>query len=82
LLCEYEVIDPIIFRTATNKIRPTRFNSMMTEDYIFNKYVIINCNAYGILVGKRPVRRPRRRWVDNIKLDLRVIGQDCMDWIR
>jgi hypothetical protein len=37
-------------------------------------------NAYRILVGKpegkRPLGRPRRRWVDNIKMDLRVIGWD------
>jgi hypothetical protein len=26
--------------------------------------------------GKRPLGRPRRRWVDNIKFDLRVIGWD------
>jgi hypothetical protein len=42
-------------------------------------------NAYRTLVGKsegkRPLRRPRRRWVDNIKMDLRVIGWDDMDWI-
>jgi hypothetical protein len=42
-------------------------------------------NAYRILVGtpegKRPLRRPTRRWVDNIKIDLRVIGWDGMDWI-
>jgi hypothetical protein len=31
--------------------------------------------------GKRPLGRPRRRWVDNIKMDLRVIGWDSMDWI-
>jgi hypothetical protein len=35
-------------------------------------------NAYRILVGKterkRPLGRPRRRWVDNIKLDLREVG--------
>jgi hypothetical protein len=31
--------------------------------------------------GKRPLERPRRRWVDNIKMDLREIGWDCMDWI-
>jgi hypothetical protein len=35
-------------------------------------------NAYGILVGKpeakRPLGRPRRRWVDNIKIDLREIN--------
>jgi hypothetical protein len=42
-------------------------------------------NAYKILVrksdGKRPLGRPRRRWVDNIKMDLREIGWDGMDWI-
>jgi hypothetical protein len=42
-------------------------------------------NAYIILVGKsegkRPLGRPRRRWVDNIKMDLRDIGWDGMDWI-
>jgi hypothetical protein len=31
--------------------------------------------------GKRPLGRPRRRWVDNIKIDLREIGRDGMDWI-
>jgi hypothetical protein len=42
-------------------------------------------NAYSILVGKpegkRPLGRPRRRWVDNIKMDLREIGWDGVDWI-
>jgi hypothetical protein len=42
-------------------------------------------NAYMILVGnpegKRPLGRPRRRWVYNIKMDLREIGWDGMDWI-
>jgi hypothetical protein len=42
-------------------------------------------NAYRVLVGKaegkRSLRRPRRRWVDNIKIDLREIGWDGMDWI-
>jgi hypothetical protein len=31
--------------------------------------------------GKRPQRRPRLRWVDNIRMDLREIGWDSMDWI-
>jgi hypothetical protein len=31
--------------------------------------------------GKRPLGRPRRRWVDNIRIDLREIGWDGMDWI-
>jgi hypothetical protein len=31
--------------------------------------------------GKRPLGRPRRRWVENIKMDLRETGWDGMDWI-
>jgi hypothetical protein len=31
---------------------------------------------------KRPLERPRRRWNDNIKLDLREIGIDGANWIR
>jgi hypothetical protein len=31
--------------------------------------------------GKRPLGRPRCRWVANIKMDLREIGWDVMDWI-
>jgi hypothetical protein len=42
-------------------------------------------NSYMILVGnperKRPLGRPRRKWVDNIKMDLREIRWDGMDWI-
>jgi hypothetical protein len=42
-------------------------------------------NAYRILVGKpegkRPLRRPRRRWVNNIKTNLREILWDAVDWI-
>jgi hypothetical protein len=42
--------------------------------------------VYRILVGKsegkRTLGRPRRRWEDNIKMDLREIGIDGMNWIR
>jgi hypothetical protein len=31
-------------------------------------------------VGRRPLGQPRRRWVDNIKMDLREIGWDDVDW--
>jgi hypothetical protein len=31
--------------------------------------------------GKRPLKRPTRRWVDSIKIDLRKIGWGGMDWI-
>jgi hypothetical protein len=42
-------------------------------------------NVYRLLVGmpegKRPLRRPRRRWIDNIKMDLLEIGLNVVDWI-
>jgi transcription termination factor 2 len=42
-------------------------------------------NPYGMLMGKAegngPLRRPRRRWVDSIKIDLREKGLDGLDWI-
>jgi hypothetical protein len=42
-------------------------------------------NACRILVvkpeGNRPLGRPRSGWLDNIKMDLREIGWDGMDWI-
>jgi hypothetical protein len=58
--------------------------------YIFS-YLLLSLggeekrNACRILVGnpegKRPLGRPRRKWVDNIKLDLRERGGDGGDWI-
>jgi hypothetical protein len=42
--------------------------------------------VYRVLVGrregKRPLGRPTRRWEDNIKMDLREIGIDGLNWIR
>jgi hypothetical protein len=40
-----------------------------------------NTKLVGKLEGKRPLGRPRGRWVDNIKMDLRETGRDGMDWI-
>jgi hypothetical protein len=42
-------------------------------------------NVYSLLVrkleGKRPLGRPRRRWIDNIKMDLLEVGLSLVDWI-
>jgi hypothetical protein len=42
-------------------------------------------NVYRLLVekpeGKRPLGRPRRRWIDNIKMDFLEIGVNVVDWI-
>jgi len=35
----------------------------------------------GKLEGRRPMGRPRRRWVDNISMDLQEVGCGYMDWI-
>ena len=41
--------------------------------------------VYRVLVGKsegrRPMGRPRRRWVDNIRMDLQEVGCGHVDWI-
>jgi hypothetical protein len=42
-------------------------------------------NTYRLLVGKpegkKPLGRPRRRWVDNIRIGLREVGWSDVDWI-
>jgi hypothetical protein len=42
--------------------------------------------VYGVLVGrpesKRPLERPRRKWEDNNKIDVKEIGVDGANWIR
>jgi hypothetical protein len=42
-------------------------------------------NVYRLLVGKpegrRPLGRPRCRWIDNIKMDILQIGSSVLDWI-
>ena len=41
--------------------------------------------VYRVLLGKpegsRPLGRPRRRWVDNVRMDLQEVGCGYMDWI-
>jgi hypothetical protein len=46
------------------------------------------CGTYGgeerciqVFSGKRPLGRPRRRWEDNIKMDLREVGCGGADWV-
>jgi hypothetical protein len=38
-------------------------------------------NAYRLLAGKPEGKRPRRRWVDNIRMDLGEMGWGGVDWI-
>ena len=60
------------------------------ENFILDPSVMLQINWWGegvyrVLVGKpegkRPRGRPRRRWVDNIKMDIQEVGCGYMDWI-
>jgi hypothetical protein len=47
--------------------------------------VVEERGVYRVLVGKpdgkRPLGRPRRRWEDNIRMDLQEVGSGGLDWI-
>jgi hypothetical protein len=70
------------FNPNSSQIIMDRVTSLAIKAY-FN--VLIKIRAYRILVGKpegkRPLGRPRHRWVNTIKMGLREIGWDGMDWI-
>jgi len=57
------------------KLRRMRWAGHMAEERGVYRVLV------GKLEGKRPLGRPRRRWMDNIKLDLRGMGCRYMDWI-
>jgi len=63
-------------------------NTHLRDDSSGNKTVACmgeERGVYRVLVGKLegriPLGRPRRRWVDNIRMDLQGVGCGCMDWI-
>jgi hypothetical protein len=47
----------------------------MGEDRVVHRVLV------GKPVGKRPLRKPRRRWEDNIKMDLQEVGGSRGDWM-
>ena len=67
---------------ARNIFRPVSYLPIYTE-YVAR--MDEEKGAYRILVGKtvgkRPLGRPRRRWVDNIRMDLQEVGCGYVDWI-
>jgi hypothetical protein len=79
------------------KVHNEEFNDLYSSPNIFRVIKIENkmggaCSAYGwrrgvyrVLVGKpegkRPLVRPRRRWEDNIMMDLQELVCGSMDWI-
>ena len=63
---------------------PARLCSIFTH-YLLNSRMGEERGVYRVLVGKpegrRPLGRPRRRWVDNIRMDLQEVGCGYVDWI-
>jgi len=65
---------------------PTFYLNLQKIHINFNNLIIIIIIImYMVLVGKpegkRPLGRPRRRWVDNIKMDFQKVGCGYVDWI-
>jgi hypothetical protein len=64
-------------------IRMIKSRRMRWAGYVAQ--MVAKKKAYGLLVGKpegkRPLGRPKHKWLDNIKMDLREIGWDGIDWI-
>jgi hypothetical protein len=66
----------IIRQIKSRKMRCTGYMARIEEDR----------NVYRVLMGKpegkRPLGRPRRRWEDGIRMDLRETGWGSVDWIQ
>jgi hypothetical protein len=56
------------------------FNNLFIQQFATNTYGGEE-NLVGKPEGKRPLGRPRRRWEDNINMDLQEVGCGEMDWI-
>jgi len=62
-----------------------RFTNAIISIYFLLFKIYFKLRKSEVLVGKpegkRPLGRPRRRWVDNIRMDLQEVGCGYMDWI-
>jgi hypothetical protein len=69
--------------SSPNKIRMTKSRRMRWAGHVAR--IGEKRNAYRILVvkpeGRRLLGRLRRRWMDNVKIDLREKGRDGVDWV-
>ena len=74
-----------IFRVITWRRKRLAGNVARVGDRRGDVYIYIYIYIYRVLVGKREGKRafgrPRRRWEDNIKMDLQEVGCGVMEWI-
>ena len=59
----------------SRRMRWAGYVARMEERRVVHKVLV------GKPEGKRPLGRPRRRWEDNIKMDLEEVGRGCWDWM-
>jgi hypothetical protein len=73
-----------ILHSSPNIVRVTKSRRMRWATHVAR--MVEGIGIYRVLVGrpggKRPLVRPRCRWEDNIKMDLRYRGIDGTNWIR
>ena len=69
--------------SSTNTVRVIKFRKMKWAGHVacMGEEREVYRVLLGKLEGRRPLRRPRRRWVDNIRMDLQEVGYGYMDWI-
>jgi len=69
--------------SSPNIVRVIKSRRMRWAGHV--AHMVQERGMYGVLVGKlegkRPLGRPRHRWVDNIRMDLQDVGCGYMDWI-
>ena len=86
------VVDEYMHRTNCHRIsvvtRVKIFSQLGIRHTVENVHIsclILYKGVHKVLVGKpegkRPLGRPRRRWEDNIKMDLDEVGRGCGDWM-
>ena len=71
-------------RAAGSALRTNKY-CFILDRFVNDVFVLIWRFKDKVLVGKpegkRPLGRPRRRWEDNIKMDLQEVGGGCGDWM-
>ena len=69
-----------VYQTCRHIREDERQGKVKSHEFYFSSC----CPDVRVLVGKpeikRPLGRPRRRWEDNIKMDLEEVGRGCGDW--
>ena len=72
-----------IFRKSVKKIRVVKSRRMRWAGHVARMWEDrgVHRALVGKPEGKRPLGRPRRRWEDNIKMDLQEVGRGRGDWM-